>query len=187
MRSSSLRWLVSCPLAWGLGCSEPSTPVAPSEPSEPVVVSEATTDPPEPTQAATPATTDTPEGGTLVRPTNAAPPEPGTIPQVEWHEPVVGTTGAEEIRRVVRTHLAEIRACYDASLANDPQRRGLLKIEFVIGPTGVVEGATASDPTGLGDPELSTCIEAAIESWVFPQPRGGGRVIVSYPFNFVPE
>jgi hypothetical protein len=201
--SPMLRTLaLGCPLVLMLGCvraREPIDPVTPpaiaSEPSS--TPTQLTEDPPSTTDDALHGTGGTPipapehqhetapAGGHVVRPTEPIP-EPGTIPRIEQTEPVVGTTDKDAIRRVVRMHISEIRACYNEGLKVDPALAGRITIEFVIGPSGQVEDATATDITGLGDPRLPTCIEAAIEQWVFPKPRGGGRVTVSYPFNLVP-
>ena len=36
----------------------------------------------------------------------------------------------------------------------------------------------------LGNPAAENCIAQAVRRWTFPQPKGGGIVIVSYPFVF---
>jgi hypothetical protein len=33
---------------------------------------------------------------------------------------------------------------------------------------------------------VESCIVAATRRWAFPQPRGGGLVTVSYPFQLAP-
>jgi hypothetical protein len=150
------------------GATEPVEP-EPTEQPEPDEV------PPEPSSS----------GGHVVRPTDPVAP-PGTVPTVEVNEPMVGVTDKDVIRRVVRMHIHEIRDCYNQALVKDPTLAGKIAIEFTIGPSGKVEESKATDVTGLADPELPKCIADAIATWTFPEPRGGGRVTVSYPFNLVP-
>jgi hypothetical protein len=150
----------------------------PSESEPPAAATEATEpseDPPEP------ATT----GGHVVRPADPVA-SPGTVPTIEAKQPVVGEMDKDVIRRIVRAHIHEIRDCYNKGLAQDPTLAGKIAIEFTIGPSGKVEEAKAVDVTGFADPEVPKCIAEAIETWTFPEPRGGGRVTVSYPFNLVP-
>jgi hypothetical protein len=108
------------------------------------------------------------------------------VPVLTPDEPVVGTTDKDVIRRVVRSHINEIRDCYTLGLAKDPTLAGRIMIDFTIGPTGAVVNANASDVSGLADPAVPTCIVDAILTWTFPKPHGGGSVNVSYPFNLVP-
>ena len=42
--------------------------------------------------------------------------------------------------------------------------------------------ATAVASSTLGDPQVENCIAQAVRRWTFPQPEGGGIVIVTYPF-----
>ncbi|MFO7567022.1 MAG: AgmX/PglI C-terminal domain-containing protein [Enhygromyxa sp.] len=111
---------------------------------------------------------------------------PGTIPLLEQHEPVVGAIDKDVIRRVVRSHIQEIRDCYDLGLRKDPALAGRIEISFTIGPSGAVEQVAANDLDGFADPAVPACIADAILTWTFPEPRGGARVHVSYPFNLVP-
>jgi hypothetical protein len=45
----------------------------------------------------------------------------------------------------------------------------------------VAEGST------LNEPRLSECIRVRVRGWKFPSPKGGGNVIVTYPFLFKPS
>jgi outer membrane biosynthesis protein TonB len=35
-----------------------------------------------------------------------------------------------------------------------------------------------------GNKELDTCVARHVRLWEFPKPKGGGSVVVSYPFIF---
>jgi outer membrane biosynthesis protein TonB len=56
---------------------------------------------------------------------------------------------------------------------------------FVISRDGSVSGAQVKSST-LNDPALESCVGDVFMSMQFPKPKGGGIVIVSYPFVFAP-
>ena len=36
----------------------------------------------------------------------------------------------------------------------------------------------------MNNAELETCVAGRVRTWVFPKPKGGGVVVVTYPFIF---
>jgi hypothetical protein len=96
---------------------------------------------------------------------------------------VSGGLDREVIRRVVVSHRAQIRYCYEKRLAARPELAGKLLVEFVIGADGSVSSARASEDS-LQDPEVGRCVVAKVRGWSFPKPSGGGVVVVTYPFLF---
>jgi hypothetical protein len=40
------------------------------------------------------------------------------------------------------------------------------------------------DSSTLKSPSVEDCVVRRMQSWVFPKPKGGGMVIVNYPFVF---
>jgi hypothetical protein len=38
--------------------------------------------------------------------------------------------------------------------------------------------------TTMNNQPVENCIMARIKTWAFPKPKGGGQVLVSYPFLF---
>jgi hypothetical protein len=36
----------------------------------------------------------------------------------------------------------------------------------------------------VGNAELESCVAGRVRTWQFPKPKGGGVVIVTYPFIF---
>src|SRR5262249_5861793 len=54
--------------------------------------------------------------------------------------------------------------------------------QFFIAPSGMVTNATAA---GV-DPDVAACVADVIKGIEFPKPRGGGGVVVNYPFTFRP-
>ncbi|MFO7564532.1 MAG: AgmX/PglI C-terminal domain-containing protein [Enhygromyxa sp.] len=96
-----------------------------------------------------------------------------------------GALDRDVIRRIVRAHLDDVRDCYNAGLLKDPDLEGRVAINFMISKDGSVSSALVSEDT-LDDPTVGQCIAKAVEGWVFPAPKGGGNVIVTYPFNLTP-
>ncbi len=91
-----------------------------------------------------------------------------------------GTLDAEVVRSTVRSHIQEVRFCYEQRLAANPNLTGRVVVHFDIRPSGRV-GLAEVGSTTLQDPETEACILAAVRSWRFPQPVGG-HVGVNYPF-----
>jgi hypothetical protein len=93
-----------------------------------------------------------------------------------------GALSKDVIRRVVRRHLNEVQFCYESELAKRPDLAGRVSVKFIINGTGAVQTAVAADST-LGSASLDACITRAVLRWSFPEPEGGGVVIVTYPFQ----
>ena len=101
---------------------------------------------------------------------------------------------ATPIGSVVRGHLVQVRACFEAALLSAPGLEGKLVFGWSITKTGAVgEGCVMSSDfkSDLGpklaegtEDELFHCISAAVRAWQFPPPKGGETVEVSYPFAF---
>jgi TonB family protein len=83
------------------------------------------------------------------------------------------------IRRVVRKHTAQVRACYEAGLARHPDLRGRVVVRFTIAESGKVESSEV-ESSDLGDAMVGECIAHAVLGWRFV---GGARIVVSYPFG----
>ena len=111
------------------------------------------------------------------------------VPEVVAGKPIVcggESTCAldrEIIRRVVRQHRNEIRFCYEKQLQTHRDLAGTVKIKFTISGTGSVVSALVGHST-LENREVEGCMQGKIRRWVFPAPRGGGMVVVNYPFHF---
>lgn len=57
---------------------------------------------------------------------------------------------------------------------------------FIIAPTGAVQMALM-ERSDLGDARVESCITQAVRGWTFPEPDGGGIVIVNYPIVLGPD
>lgn len=106
------------------------------------------------------------------------------VPRIVPGRPTIrGSLDKEIIRRVVRQHRNEIRYCYEKQLQKNAKLAGQVKVKFTIAGTGRVISAIVSSST-LKNSSVEGCMTRKIRRWVFPEPKGGGIVIVNYPFNF---
>jgi hypothetical protein len=95
---------------------------------------------------------------------------------------VKGSLDKEIIRRVIRSHLNEVRYCYQHELQSKPDLYGRIVVQFTITPTGQVMTAKI-DQTTLNNVNVEGCVTQATRRWTFPRPENG-IVVVSYPFLF---
>lgn len=91
--------------------------------------------------------------------------------------------GKAEVGRVMRRHLARFRFCYEKELNADPNLAGKVSVRFTIAPDGRVAQAGIREST-LGSAKVEACLRGVVHTLKFPAPRGGGVVMVSYPFLF---
>ncbi len=98
--------------------------------------------------------------------------------------PVVeGSIDKELIRRVIHQHRSQIRFCYESELVRHPGMNGKVTVRFIIGATGAIRRANVETST-LGNATVENCIVSRVYQWQFPRPKGGGIVVVNYPFLF---
>ncbi len=102
------------------------------------------------------------------------------------HEVMAEGMDPETIDRIVRRHWNELRYCYEKALQRDPNLRGKVAIFFRIESAGTVDEAHVSEST-LGSASAEACLVANVRRWRFPPPKGGGVVLVTYPFIFEAE
>jgi hypothetical protein len=91
----------------------------------------------------------------------------------------------EEIRTVIRSHLHAVRSCYERRLGQNPALKGRISVIFTIAGDGSIQSSATQSST-MHDSAVEDCLNRAVCGWRFPEPTGGGYVIVSYPFNFIP-
>ena len=99
------------------------------------------------------------------------------------HVSVRGAVAPEIIRRVVREHAGQMRYCYERELTRSPGIYGKIVMKWVINGEGKVTQATTAE-TQMRNANVEGCLATKIKTWVFPKPKGGGIVIVNYPFVF---
>ena len=96
---------------------------------------------------------------------------------------VVGGLSRDVINRVIQKHYNEIKYCYEKELTRDPSLYGKVAVLFMIEGTGRVGDALVQQTT-IGSQPVESCIVDHVRRWIFPQPRGGGTVQVTYPYVF---
>ena len=96
---------------------------------------------------------------------------------------VMGAIERSVIDAYIRRNLAKIRWCYEKELAKDPELFGRIVINFTISGTGAVSQSRINRTT-MGNQAVENCVANQIRTIRFPAPKGGGIVIVNYPFVF---
>ncbi len=98
---------------------------------------------------------------------------------------ILGALEMSLVDAVVQRHKAQIQYCYERELKSDPSLAGRVVVKFVVAKDGSVSSATTKSST-MGSPAVEGCINGRFMRMRFPEPKGGGIVIVSYPFLFSP-
>lgn len=107
----------------------------------------------------------------------------GVLPDPDDRGIVLGALDRAQVDAVIKANLAAIRYCYQRELQRNPGLGGKVTVRFTIAGDGSVSQASTKTTT-LGSPSAESCINGRILRLAFPKPRGGGLVIVSYPFVF---
>lgn len=107
----------------------------------------------------------------------------GPVPPHETSVKTVLVTGSldkELIRAEVVRHLDEVRACAggDGSVVT-----GRVVVNFIITKSGAVGPSSVKSSTTKA-PQVDECVVKTVKTMAFPAPKGGGVVIVNYPFVF---
>ena len=93
---------------------------------------------------------------------------------------IIGSLDKELIRRVIRSHMNQVKFCYESELTRNQKAEGRVQVQFLIGTTGSVVTSIVQAST-LGSLQAESCIANAVRRWEFPKPQNG-VVSVSYPF-----
>lgn len=131
-----------------------------------------------------------PDSHLLAQPQYVAPPPvkaegEGGEQQPRKRPIILGSLDKDIIRRVVRSGMPAIRRCYESALPATGRPYGKVVLKWVIQGSGTVRSAVVNDDT-LADQRVLRCMLSVIKQLRFPKPKGGGTVIVNYPFVFKP-
>ena len=107
----------------------------------------------------------------------------GGVGLIEEESEVIGGLDREIIAQYIKTQLGQILYCYERQLSANPDLYGKVAVKFTISGTGQVETQTINDTT-LKSAPVEGCILSKVAKWKFPEPRGGTKVLVTYPFLF---
>ena len=83
----------------------------------------------------------------------------------------------------MRDHAGQVRSCYESELARTPGLGGKVTMQWTIDADGHVTQASTAD-TQMNNAAVQACLASRIKGWSFPRPKGGGIVVVNYPFVF---
>ncbi len=104
-------------------------------------------------------------------------------PKRDHEEIVIGEIDKSIIDRIVKQHLTQFRFCYERELQRSPDLHGKIVMKWVIAKDGSVSQSNVKRST-MNNPVVEACMVSRIRRLRFPPPRGGGIVLVSYPFVF---
>jgi outer membrane biosynthesis protein TonB len=107
----------------------------------------------------------------------------GGVGLIEEESEVTGGLDREVIAQYIKTQLGQILYCYERQLSASPELYGKVAVKFTISGTGKVE-TQAINNTTLKNTSVEGCILNRIAQWKFPEPKGGTKVLVTYPFLF---
>jgi hypothetical protein len=96
-------------------------------------------------------------------------------------EPIMGALDKADIDTVVSANKHRIKDCFNAGLQLNPDISGRVNLKFIISKTGAVSTSEVKETT-LNHAETEACMVDVAKSMQFPEPEGGGIVIVTYPF-----
>lgn len=107
----------------------------------------------------------------------------GGVGLIEDESEIIGGLDREVIAQYIKTQLGQILYCYERQLSASPDLYGKIAVKFTIAGTGQVETQSINDTT-LKNHSVENCILSKVSKWKFPEPRGGTKVLVTYPFLF---
>lgn len=99
-------------------------------------------------------------------------------------EPVViGTIDRSGLHDVVQGNRAQLHQCYQQELTRLPSLSGKIVVRFVIAADGSVSSVSVTQ-SSMGNSVVESCLTETFRLLQFPEPEGGGIVVVSYPLIF---
>ena len=99
---------------------------------------------------------------------------------------ILGALDRPLLDEVVNGHEKAIRTCYPQELTKNSTPKAAISVKFIIAKDGSVSTASIRAST-IKNPEVESCVIGRVMRMQFPKPKGGGIVIVSYPFTFSDE
>jgi len=96
---------------------------------------------------------------------------------------IVGGLPRGVVAAHMQRHWLRFKHCYEKELGRTPTLRGKVLTSFTIGPEGRVAEASVLQSTAESA-DLEACLLRSLRQVRFPAPRGGGEVLVTYPFLF---
>jgi TonB family protein len=91
---------------------------------------------------------------------------------------------AESIRSVVLAHEPDVRACYEATLAEGRDVQGEVVVSVVVTTDGIPDRARVKKST-LRDKQIEECVVRTVRRWWFPRPARPQPLELPFTFSEV--
>lgn len=106
------------------------------------------------------------------------------IAGVPYREVILGSIDRNDIWRILLENVPQFQYCYQRELDSKNQAsEGVLMLQFVIGPSGNVTRASATNKDNNLPTRTKDCVVTHLKTIQFPQPNGGAEVTVNTPLN----
>lgn len=100
-------------------------------------------------------------------------------------ESFVGSIDKEAVRRVVKSALAQFKACYEREYHMNSKLEGKVVIQWEIHAQGVAKNAIViQNRSTLNNSAVEECVKNRMMALKFPEPPPGTAAEVTYPFIF---
>lgn len=96
---------------------------------------------------------------------------------------VDGPLPDDEITKVIRSNLGQMKACYDAEAGAAGTGKAIVTLD--IDPSGTVANVRVDAPANFADTKVPSCIGARAKGWAFPAFTAKERRHFTYPLVFV--
>ena len=88
-------------------------------------------------------------------------------------------------RSLLETKTSDVKACYDAALAADPNLKGDVAISYTIEKkTGKITNLTVLTDKTTAPESLQNCVMSAVEGLTFPKPDRRDGIVQSFTWSF---
>lgn len=102
-----------------------------------------------------------------------------------------GTLDKDYIRAQVKEILPLLQECYQDALRDHPGIGGRMVVRFGIvaeeNVGGLIESSEVAEESTLREPQMVECVRETMYALRMSAPRGGGKVSVTYPFEFASD
>jgi hypothetical protein len=95
-------------------------------------------------------------------------------------DPGAGAAPGPDVVKVVQSHAAEVRTCFQGPFPKGLVDGGTFTVTFVVSPSGAV-AASMVGPSTLNNPDIESCVGRLVCRWTFPKPAGESGMMIDYP------
>lgn len=99
---------------------------------------------------------------------------------------IYGGLDRKIIQRIINQNRRRFKYCYERELIKNQQLQGKIHVWFQIEANGRVYKSKVSRTT-MNNDRVEQCLVRRVRVMRFPAPKGGGIVVVNYPFIFRPS